>query len=177
MMNHIMSCENAIPIPMSRRIVLMSDLVIFGVPSPMSLILCFSKSSSASSDVCQKKRYGEIVVPNKATNIIANAGLASMCGIILDSNISEMLPPTIIAVMTYANKENVRYRRILAYFLYGIKISVPTIIPVKHNAMTKTGTGGTISCVAAAIAPMSTPMLIVFAIKSKVVRGTSVLFE
>lgn len=44
-----------------------SCCVTAGVPAPMSEIWPFTISSSTSSDACQKKRYGEIVVPRIAT--------------------------------------------------------------------------------------------------------------
>jgi hypothetical protein len=55
-----------------------SFLDICGLPFPISLILCLMTSSSASSEACQKKRYGEVVVPKIATKIIAKPELNSM---------------------------------------------------------------------------------------------------
>jgi len=49
--------------------------------------------------------------------------------------------------------------------------------PVKHNANAKFGICGKIKFVDAAIAPMSTPMFIVFAIKRSDVIGKTTLFE
>ena len=50
----------------------------FAIPSPSPLL-----SSSASSNACQKNKYGDIVVPSIATNIVAKSELNSKCGIIL----------------------------------------------------------------------------------------------
>jgi hypothetical protein len=57
-----------------------------------------------------------MVAPKMATKISANAGVNSTCGIMLETNISFQLPPTIIAVMTYAKREVTRYLSIFTYF-------------------------------------------------------------
>src|SRR5438094_113081 len=56
--------------------------------TPYFFNFIFNTSSSASSDACQKKRYGDMVVPNSATNIIANEGVSSKCGTMVATSTS-----------------------------------------------------------------------------------------
>src|SRR3989338_3244498 len=60
--------EINIPVQTSIRIFLISRLLILD-RSPLANLL-LNVSSSTSCDVCQKKRYGEIVVPKTAQTII-----------------------------------------------------------------------------------------------------------
>jgi alpha/beta superfamily hydrolase len=87
------------------------------------------------------------------------------------------LPPTIRAVATYVNNERVRYLSILTYFSYGNKISAASINAAKEIVMTIMGISGNTSLTAAAIAPMSAPMFIVFATRRRDTRGNRTLLE
>jgi hypothetical protein len=74
--------------------------------------------------------------PKTATNVIAKPEVNSKCGIIVAARICSKLPPTITAVITYANREIARYFNILAYILYGISISERTMNAVNDSVAT-----------------------------------------
>ena len=163
--------EKAIPIATSDLISLISDFVIAGLPYPISLILPLCTSSSTSSEVCQKKRHGDIVVPKIATNIMTKSESNSMCGINVARSISYQFPPTITAVIMYANKERVRYFRSLEYFLYGIRISAARITPTKVKVAIMNGMFGNTNLIDADMAPISAPMFIILAMRRSVTSG------
>src|SRR5919109_4901365 len=88
-----------------------------------------------------------------------------------------MSPPTIIVVNKYVNKKRVKYFSILTYLSYGIKISDASINEVKERVTTTIGNCGMISLTDAAIAPISAPMFIVFAIRRRPAIGKTTFFE
>src|SRR5437870_9419697 len=129
------------PMATSALITLTSFFEILGSPwSLISLTFPSYTSSSASSEACQKNRYGDIVVPKRATNIIAKPALNCTCGTTLAANISSHLPLTIRAVITYANKNSVRYFSTFTYLWYGIMISDDITNAAKARLIAVNGT-------------------------------------
>ena len=82
-----------------------------------------------------------------------------------------MFPPTIIAVKIYTNKKRIRYFSIFTYFSYGNKISEASINAVKERVAAIVGVCGKISLTDAAIAPISAPIFIVFAMRRRLAIG------
>lgn len=82
-----------------------------------------------------------------------------------------------MAVIIYAKRENVKYFSIFTYFLYGTNISAAEMNPVNSNVRTKNGSWGITSLTAAPIAPMSVPMFLILAIRSKLASGKTTLLE
>ena len=80
MMHHVTKFEINIPKKVSKRMFLMNDFVTGFFASAACSYWSTSRSSSTSSDACQKNIYGEIVVPATPTRINRNAKLNWMCG-------------------------------------------------------------------------------------------------
>jgi hypothetical protein len=82
-----------------------------------------------------------------------------------------------IIVTIYEKREIVRYLNILTYFLYGIRITEETIMIVIIILNICDGIGGIKRLNEAAMALISAPEFIVFAINSKKIMGITILLE
>src|SRR5205814_3976968 len=77
-----------------------------------SVSLPAARISSTSEDACQKKRYGEIVVPKMATSAAMNSLLSSRCGMTLAITIWLRSGWTMNPVITYAKRTSVSHLKI-----------------------------------------------------------------
>src|SRR5271165_4640105 len=79
--------------------------------------LRLSRTSSASSDACQKNRYGLMVVPSTATSAVKYATLNVTEGTKVERNAGPQATRATNGVSTYANSAMVSHFR---YFTYCV---------------------------------------------------------
>ena len=116
-------------------------------------------------------------MPNIATNIIEYSFVNSICGIKVENAISPALPPTITAVITYANNYNAVNFNTLTNLLYGRQISENRINTVKPIVAINGVIWRNNNLTEEAITPMSTPIFMVLATIRRVASGNNILFE
>src|SRR6202049_1557222 len=111
MIAYITTCEKAIPTKTSIRAPRIADRVTplrkRSVRRPAAFI------SSTSDDACQKKRYGEMVVPRMATSIVMKALLNSRWGTKVAISTLPAGGWSRNAVMTYAKRARVSHLKAL----------------------------------------------------------------
>ena len=132
----------------------------------------WTRPSSTSSLACQKKRYGEIVVPNTAIRAATYVRSPWNRGRNVFRATSAQGTSTTASTTTYATSERVSHRRTFAYRRYGTNTSRASMAAVMPTTSTTYGTP-TSSRTEAAIEPMSAPMLKTFAATTSVTEPIS----
>ncbi len=112
MMKNITRLEKAIPVRTSTRAARSSESRSPRRPRS-GLVAPLAVSSSTSEDACQKKRYGEMVVPKTATRAMTKSFESSKCGMTVALSTSSSGGWAKKAVMTYAKRASVNHLKIL----------------------------------------------------------------
>src|SRR3989338_9486939 len=141
MIKNMTRFEKVIPMIVSRRIALISPVLILGIPLPIDCSFPSSTSSSTSSSACQKKRYGDIVVPNRATIFMRYFSEKSKCGIMLERKTTPQSCLTKNTTTIYAQSDKAKYLRYLEYTLYETNTSRRSVIAVIAISRTTNGNG------------------------------------
>src|SRR5438552_2644775 len=119
---------------------------------------------------CQKNRYGEIVVPSIATSVLTYSLLNEICGTNVALATALQSGPARNAAITYANSETVSHLNTFTIRRYEPQICSTTIATAIGTTIAAIGIGTNIF-IAADIAAMSAPALIVLAMTRPTTTG------
>src|SRR5437588_267695 len=122
MMQYMITCEKPMPASMSVRAARSSSRVTLRRSATVRWPAAFI--SSTSEEACQKKRYGEMVVPSTATSAAMKPGSSSSRGMNVDVMTAPTPGRTKNTVTTYANSASVRYLKILKMVEHDVNSAV-----------------------------------------------------